>query len=331
MMYSKADLERLWQMPLVPTAVRFPVSVAGGLEDIAGWVFSPIVFHADALSVVVDLHPGATYSKDYWHLTGPAFPGKSYSLAQYLVEEIGAIVVVCDHLGTGESSRPPNGLDVTLERMAEARAAVARQVRARLSEGTLLPGMPALSQIAMIGIGHSMGGAIVTCLQGREALYDAVGILGWTQKTLLTPGVDMETAGAALVPDPSGYIPPMQRAWARPFFYGSYVASDLMNADERLATALPGGIPPTLMTPSATAAAAAAITTPVFLAFGEQDCSPNPHAEVVCYPQAQDISLYVLPGAAHCHNLAPTRQQLWRQLALWIKRVAQTRPLAAAA
>src|SRR5581483_5052202 len=83
-MLTKADVERIWELPLKPTPIRFPVTVAGRQEEIAGWVFSPLVLHQDTRPIVVDLHPGATYRKDYWHLVGdPAFPGKTYSLAQY--------------------------------------------------------------------------------------------------------------------------------------------------------------------------------------------------------------------------------------------------------
>ncbi len=330
-MLTKADLDRLWNLPLVPTPIHFPVVVAGTQEEIAGWIFTPPIIRPEAPAIVVDLYPGATYCKDYWHLTGPAFPGKSYSFAQYLVEQIGAIVVACDHLGTGESSRPPDGRTVTLKRMAEARALVARQIRERLGNGTLLPEIPALPQIRLDGIGHSAGAAILTHLQGGEALYDAVGILGWSQQALFLPGVDQATAAAALAPDARGYIPSTQRAAMRPFFYGSFVAPDLMEADERLATALPTGSAPLFMTPGVTAEAAAAITAPVYLAFGEVDCSPDPHAEVACYPQARDVTLYILPGSAHAHNLAPTRQHLWHQIALWLRRVAQAHLLAEAA
>lgn len=332
MLPTQADIDCILEMPIKPAPTRFPVTVAGRREEIAGWIFSPVVIHAGTRPIVVDLHPGASYTKRYWHLVGdPAFPNKSYSFAQYLVEQVGAIVVACDHLGTGESSRPPDGGGVTLDHLTEARAQVARQIQTGLALGALLPGMAPLAPPLMLGIGHGMGAAVVTELQGRLDLYDAVGILGWTQQAPVMPGTDREAVMAALVPDARGYLPPTYRERSRPFCYGSQVPAEVIAADERQATHLPAGIPPTLMAPGEAARLAAAIEVPVYLAFGERDGSPDPHAEVACYPQARDITLLVLPDSAHCHNLAPTRQQLWRHLALWIKRQAETLSLAAAA
>jgi pimeloyl-ACP methyl ester carboxylesterase len=332
-MLSKADIDRILQLPIKPTPIRFPVTVAGRSEEIAGWVFSPMVLHADTRPIVVDLHPGASYTKSYWHLVDdPAFPNKSYDFATYLVEQTGAIVIAADHLGTGESSCPPDGSRVTLNDLEAARAQVVQQVQTGLAQGTLLPGIAPLAlPPLMLGHGHSMGAAIVTQLQGRHNLYDAIGLLGWSQQALIMPDVDQEAMMQALAPDARGYLQPTFREQIRPFFYGSYVSPEVVAADERQATHLPAGALQALLAPGATAAAAATIDVPVYLAFGERDDSPDPHAEVACYPQAQDISLFVLPDSAHCHNLAPSRQQLWQHFAHWIKRLAEAEPLAAAA
>jgi pimeloyl-ACP methyl ester carboxylesterase len=333
MLLTKADWDRVWEMPLQPTSVRFPVMVAGKQEEIAGWVFAPPVVRPETPPLVIDLLAGATYTRAYWHLTGNAFPGKTYSLAQHLVERLHAIVIACDHLGTGESSRPSDGTAITLERMVEAHAQVVQHLRERLGNGTLLPGeLPPLPAVRLVGGGHSMGAAMVTLLQGQQHLYDAVALLGWTQGAIDMTHYDQSLIQEALTPNAQGYIDPLPlRAMSRPVFYGPYVADAQREADEQIATILPGGVLATLMAPGATAGEAATITVPVYLAFGEIDVSVTPHAEVAAYPQAQDVSLFILGGSAHCHNLAPTRQRLWTALAEWIGRLSTQMEFSAAA
>src|SRR5439155_19608427 len=51
---------------------------------------------------------------------------------------------------------------------------------------------------------------------------------------------------------------------------------------------------------------AAVIDCGVFLGFGEHDVPPIPHHDVGFYTGSRDVTLYVLPNAAHCHNFAST-------------------------
>ena len=44
---------------------------------------------------------------------------------------------------------------------------------------------------------------------------------------------------------------------------------------------------------------------------------PSPHDDVGFYTGSPDVTLYVLPNAAHCHNFASTRTQLWDRIGLW--------------
>src|SRR5260370_33022012 len=75
---------------------------------ISAWVFMPApIRHVAAKSAVIVLFNGATYDKRYWHLNVPGRSG--YSMAEYL-QERGHVVVLLDHLGVGESSRPSNAL-----------------------------------------------------------------------------------------------------------------------------------------------------------------------------------------------------------------------------
>jgi hypothetical protein len=67
--------------------------------------------------------------------------------------------------------------------------------------------------------------------------------------------------------------------------------------------------------------AAKAVDVPVFLGLGERDTAPRPYDEPRYYPASADITLFLLPRSAHCHNFASTRTRLWDRLAAWIPSV----------
>jgi len=62
---------------------------------------------------------------------------------------------------------------------------------------------------------------------------------------------------------------------------------------------------------------AAQVDCSVFLGFGDHDVPPVPHHEVAFYTRSGDVTLYVLPDAAHCHNFAATRMRLWDRIDRW--------------
>jgi pimeloyl-ACP methyl ester carboxylesterase len=73
------------------------------------------------------------------------------------------------------------------------------------------------------------------------------------------------------------------------------------------------------MLPGSTDGEKAAITAPVFLGFGEDDLTEDFMGCVALYKATNDISLFVLPGAAHCHNQSARRTMLWDRLAHWAR------------
>jgi hypothetical protein len=73
------------------------------------------------------------------------------------------------------------------------------------------------------------------------------------------------------------------------------------------------------MLPGSTDREKAAITAPVFLGFGEDDLTQDFMGCVALYNATNDISLFVLPGAAHCHNQSALRTMLWDRLAHWAR------------
>ncbi|MWA02376.1 alpha/beta fold hydrolase [Actinomadura sp. LD22] len=144
------------------------------------WIFAP----EDAAEVkgAILCLAGGTYDKKYWHLEVPGHEG--YSFARRLARR-GYVVIALDHLGVGGSADPTASGGVDLQLLASGDAAVAAQVRARLDDGMLVPGLRPLPHLPLIGAGHSMGACLTTMVQARAGAYDAVALLGY--------GVDITT------------------------------------------------------------------------------------------------------------------------------------------
>lgn len=323
MLGSQADFERIATMPLAPQALRFPVQIEGRPAEIAAWVFAPPAQALGPEPVILHLYPGATYDKRYWHFVPHPQDG-SYSFAQYLVEQFRCIVVACDHLGTGESTRPVSGWALTLDVLADAQAQVAEQIRALLRAGTLAPHVPGQDAGPLVGIGHSMGALVLHRVQARFHPYDCVAFLGFTHHPVRAGSVDEAALARTWHPSAQGYIEmtPERRRDVRSFFYLGDVPQHVIETDEQQCTDLPGGILADFLGAGAVQADAVRITAPVFLGTGSHDLSADPDQDGACYAHSPAVTLYRLAGSAHCHNLAPTRRVLWTALGEWIGRLS---------
>jgi pimeloyl-ACP methyl ester carboxylesterase len=79
-----------------------------------------------------------------------------------------------------------------------------------------------------------------------------------------------------------------------------------------------------MVLPGAAAGEAARIDVPVLLATGERDLCRPPAEELATFKAATDISVFVLPEAAHMHNFAATRALLWERLDEFVTHVTRT-------
>ena len=52
--------------------------------------------------------------------------------------------------------------------------------------------------------------------------------------------------------------------------------------------------------------------------FPPSEPSCDHHGEARGYASSSDITLFILPTSAHCHNSASTRVYLWNRLAQWV-------------
>lgn len=299
---------------------------AGALST-AAWVFAPPRERLHPSRVVLFAFPGGGYAKSYFHMTVPGRSG--YSMARDLAER-GLIVVACDHLGTGESSRPP-AKTLTWQVMAAANDRTVREVLARLRRGDLIPRFDGVEPGPVVGLGHSFGAGLVTVQQHAWRTFDALVLLGRALGATQVPSPPAragdepiwkdlalqhdEVAASAETID--GYQRQHRRtAWQRYLFYWDDVPDDVIALDESLASTLPLDVARDLRGPNAVAAAA--IDVPVMLGFGERDVSRDPRAEARSYAVATDVHIFVLARSAHCHDLAGSRAILWDRIARWI-------------
>ena len=111
----------------------------------------------------------------------------------------------------------------------------------------------------------------------------------------------------------------IDRTPQRHLFYGPDVPDPVVAADSAAASRLPALASAETLTAGFAAKYAAAIDVPVFLGLGGLvDLAPDPRAEFANYPNATDVTLYVVEGSAHCHNLSTNRAALWDRIAGWI-------------
>lgn len=327
-------------------ATRFDVteavpSLAGPLSIVA-WVFAPASLPAHTSPVILVCLPGGSYTKAYYHLDVPGSPLDAYSFARHLARQ-GCVVVALDHLGTGDSTRPADGTALTPEVVAGANAAVTRAVRARWSDGSLLGGGASQAEAVLVGVGHSMGAALLIVQQAEHGSFDALAILGHTNRELRLQALARRLAESlGLPPDDQssiaaifaqmyqrsqqGYVQ-VDRAITRLLFHAADVPESVIAADDAVATQLPGRLLQTLSVPDYKLPLAARVEVPLFLGYGDQDVATDLHAEPTIYPRARDITLYQLAGSAHCHNFATTRVLLWDRLARWIGAVTPAKAL----
>ncbi len=277
--------------------------------------------------------PGMTYRRSYYDLQLPGHDG--YSFAEAAAAR-GHVVVAIDNLGTGDSARPEDEVD--LARLGASAAEAGTEAAARLADGSLVPELPALRPSSLVGIGHSMGGGVITAAQGNHGSFDAVAALGFTAQELAgiyepAPNEDSlsfeerrDWARAHIPPklwgrtwDELGQYFEIDRDGFRELFYAADVPEDVIASDTAAATVSPRQAALDIITPGLGAQFTAKIVSPVFLAFGSVDLSPDPPGEVRAYEQSPDITLFQLADTAHCHNFGSSRAVLWERLLGWIE------------
>ena len=259
---------------------------------------------------------GGTCTTAYFDLRVTGLPG--HSMAEHLAA-CGFTVVAFDHLGLGASEEVDDLYAVTPTVAAQAQADAIRRVLERYD------GLPA------IGIGHSMGGMLLTVLQHDHELFDAIAVLGHGGDGL--PEVLSDDEAALRVDRPYPEIERDVERLSRVRFAsdspvprrrpskGPFLLPDVSDAvrdafvAQQVSNLFSCGL--TSMIPGATDTHKARIAVPVFLAFGDHDLTDDYEGALARYVEADDRELFVLAGSGHCHNQATTRVHLWDRVAAW--------------
>jgi pimeloyl-ACP methyl ester carboxylesterase len=277
--------------------------------------------------------PGGSYARAYWdmHIAGHS----GYSFADHMRAR-GYLVVAADHLGVGASSKPADGDRVNFETVSAAGAAFVEQLRGLLAAGAAELGGTPLPDIPIVGVGHSLGACLTAVTQSRHRCYDAVALLGFThgQKNVAVTAVGAAEGDSDADPHAARQAAVAQ---AQAFFAGTWddvyafaprepnhgwlhrpdVPDEVIAADDANAVRWPRQCYVEALIAGYSAEFADQIDCSVFLGFGDHDVPPSPHDEVGFYTGSSDVTLYVLPNAAHCHNFAGTRTQLWDRIGVW--------------
>ena len=318
--------------------VSAAVPLPGPLE-VALSVYLPDPSQLGDRPVVMAAFPGGGYSRGYFDMHFAAHRG--YSQAEHHTAA-GIVFIAGDHLGVGASSIPDFS-KLSIEMLAAANDRAVREVFGRLKAGTLSAGFPPLRKVFRVGIGQSMGGCVTIVMQGRHDTYDAIAPLGYSairtrlpQRTEQAQRKAAEGHARSRDEDLSKLSVAESSLSIEDFVYPFHwedVPKDILDADMAGGYPLRTSAPPfgsatipscavTMMSPGCVAAEAAAIKVPVLVGAGERDVCPDPLAEPGAYRGARDVAVFAVPGMAHMHNFAATRQQLWDRLAGWSRMLA---------
>lgn len=317
------------EAPVAVDELRVPVGGGAGRGDHdeqAACLFVPPP-GVEPVAVLVAL-PGASYDKRYWHLAVPGRTG--YSFAGHLARR-GVVVVAVDHLAVGESSDPTGRGTVDSALLAGGDAAVVEQVRARIRDGSLHPGLGGPRTLPVVVCGHSMGAALAVLLQAEHEVADGLVLLGYgveitdlgeheadaadlSERVRQNRGILADRFGA----DPAADFFSVPRSAVRELFFGPEVPADVVAADAAVACPVPLAVAADVGTPGFVRAAAARVTVPLLLAFGGRDTCADPLPEPSYYRAATDLTLRVFPTSHHCHNSAGCRADVFDAVADWV-------------
>lgn len=313
-------------MRMLPVGVQLPDEAP---LHIAAEIFAPAQLASPPVALVC--LPGGGMNRCYYDLLSQ--DDDSFSFARQMTAR-GFIVIVLEHLGVGDSSRPADSYALTPERITQANADATTAVLQQLRDGSLLPQFGPLPTIRSVGVGHSMGAMFTITQQATQHQHAAIAVLGFSTRGLpeyVSPKVIELSKEPALI-----RAQVVDRA--RKMFVADYpeikpspAANSIFGgnkADPRGVEAIKPARAPLLpvpaffsMVPNNVGPEAAQIAVPVFIGVGDKDMVGPPHLVPAAFTASNDITLYVQPGAGHSHFLFASRTQLFQRLSAWARTV----------
>ena len=147
--------------------------------------------------------------------------------------------------------------------------------------------------------------------QARHRTYDAVGLLGFGSgghEHFALTVEEREHAGGIVELTRRRFGTPLPRGSTStsPFLLGGMeVPPEVLDALGSVKSSLLGVVGLTSMIPGSVAREMAAVDVPVFLGLGDHDIAGDPHGIPAHFVGSCDVTLFVLAGSGHNHNVAP--------------------------
>jgi len=271
--------------------------------------------------------PGGGISRQYFDLEVAGQEG-AFSMAQHLAAG-GDVVVTIDPPGVGGSDVPDDGYTLTPRVVADVLAAAIETLQEDLGRhGIAGVEFGGVAPRATIGLGHSAGALLVACQQAHHRSYDVLALLGFSASGLSGVLNEEELGYAGRPKEFAEVIRNLTKArfgdplpqWSNssagelePNALSAQVDVALAAASSRLlalvgmSAIVPGSVQPELDE----------LTVPIFAALGEHDLAGTLDVLSSQLPACGDLTLFLLEGAGHNHNVAVNRQLLWDRVARW--------------
>ena len=309
-----------------PRRIRARYDVSAVVDEPGEWLIRaellvPAVARGTDHLTLLCCTPGGGCTGDYFDL---GEPDAGYSFARYACAA-GFACALIDNLGTGQSSAGDN-LFLSPETIARAGVEAFR-----LAADDLRALLPAATTVSTVAVGHSMGAMLALIGEAIEPQHSAIACLGFTTAglpTVLSPEerriaargpVSLEALTAIARQRLSGPAQPASAAPAAEPFPFNLPDSDRAGLAALRAVAtnlvpLPGILS---IMPGNISGYIRQIRVPVFLGGGDHEPWHKAAELVPAFENNSDVTFYTLVDAAHNHNIARTRQLLWRRLLGW--------------
>lgn len=262
---------------------------------------------------------GGGVTRRYWDLDVPGADG-AHSFARTLAGK-GHVVVIADHLGVGDSSRPP-AMELDVDALAAAQ---------HLAMTAVLADYP---ELPAIGVGHSMGSMLTTIQQAHHCTYAALALTGFANRGLpdfVPPDL------LAYVEDPVGLraaLPQILAARANPLtprerpagapprpvmFHSQSLTPEVADAVRAIAAPAPPLAAMTSIVPNSIRPEMEEIDVPVLIANGDLDITGPIDDVPAGFPKSPRVDTVLLPETAHSHHAFPGRTVLYDELDRWVR------------
>jgi pimeloyl-ACP methyl ester carboxylesterase len=271
--------------------------------------------------------PGGGINRRYFDLEVEGQDG-GYSMARHFAAG-GDLVVTVDPPGVGGSDVPDDGYTLTPGVVAGVLAAAIETLRTDLVRaGIPAAGLRNVVPRSTIGLGHSAGALLVAFQQAHHRSYDAVALLGFSASGL--PEVlneeELRYAGRAEeFAEVVGALTKARFGEPLPEWSNSSVGELEVNAvatqvNVALAAAnsrLLALVGMTAIVPGSVQPELDKLEVPTFVALGEHDLGGTLDVLPTQLPACGDLTLFLLEGAGHNHNVEINRRLLWQRVARW--------------